>query len=374
MSAEIRGVGRLAQVRDDPGVDIFGRGSSVVLGEGGNVVVMLRAPASAGLLVRLGLERGVPAPVCLRTTGLRVDDLIKPEQQVTADQELAIISNLLEALNDPPGLGLEAGLRYHLTTFGIWGFALISSATLRGAVRTGLRHRDLTYTYARLTTHEDDDEFHVFLDVSTTDVALQRFLVERDMTAIHVIQRELFAAATHLDRVSFAFPKPTTGLRRYQEVFGFFPEFDAPAHSMAFDRSLLDVPLPQAESYTADVAEAQCQLLLEQRRPRGGMSGHVWDVLYTRPCRPPTLVAVAAMLHLSPRVLRRRRAEEGVSYRVLLDGVRQKLAEELLIHGRLTVEEIAQRLGYAETSSFTHAFRRWNGVGPRAFRRSAGIR
>jgi AraC-like DNA-binding protein len=95
-------------------------------------------------------------------------------------------------------------------------------------------------------------------------------------------------------------------------------------------------------------------------------------VLLGHPQAPPSLAEVASMLHLSPRTLRRRLAEEGTSYRTLLDEVRGQLAEELLLNEQLTVEEVAQRLGYAETSSFTHAFRRWTGQGPRALRDAAG--
>jgi AraC-like DNA-binding protein len=327
---------------------------------------------SAQLLTKLGVERGLSAATCLRGTGLRADDLNRPEQHVTGEQELMVIANLLEALGDPPGLGLEAGVRYHLTTYGIWGFALISSPTLRSAISVGLRYMDLTYTFCRVWTREDGDELCLYLDVTTVPAPLRRFLIERDTAAVHVIQRELFAAATRLRRVSFAFPAPPGGTRRYEEVFGFRPEFDAAAHAVAFDGSRLDMPLPQAEANTADLADAQCRRLLEKQRARTGLSGQVRNVLLTRPGAPPTLAEVAATLHLSPRTLRRRLAGEEASYRMLLDEVREKLAEELLVNGRLTVEEVAQRLGYSETSSFTHAFRRWNGVGPRAHRQSAG--
>jgi AraC-like DNA-binding protein len=99
----------------------------------------------------------------------------------------------------------------------------------------------------------------------------------------------------------------------------------------------------------------------------------VRQALLGRPKAPPSLAEMAGMLHLSsPRTLRRRLAEEGVSYRGLLDEVRGQLAQELLADGRLTVEEVAHRLGYAETSSFTHAFWRWTGHGPRAHRAAPG--
>ncbi|MCT4980316.1 DUF1911 domain-containing protein [Pseudomonas aeruginosa] len=60
--------------------------------------------------------------------------------------------------------------------------------------------------------------------------------------------------------------------------------------------------------------------------------------------------------------------DEGSSYRLLLDEVRQALAEELLATGAIRLEEIAERLGYGEVSNFIHAFRRWKGMTPRQYR------
>jgi AraC-like DNA-binding protein len=76
--------------------------------------------------------------------------------------------------------------------------------------------------------------------------------------------------------------------------------------------------------------------------------------------------AVADRLGVSERTLRRRLAGEGTSYQRLLDEVRASLADELIGTGRLSVEEIAVRLGYAEASSFIAAHRRWTGETPGA--------
>ena len=51
--------------------------------------------------------------------------------------------------------------------------------------------------------------------------------------------------------------------------------------------------------------------------------------------------------------------------------IREQLAEELLVTGGLSVAEVAGRLGYREVSSFSQAFRRGKGVGPRAYRMGA---
>jgi hypothetical protein len=96
-----------------------------------------RSPTSVVLLTGLGADHGVPAQTCLRGSGLTAQRLLDPDTEVTARQEQTVIRNLLAAVDDPDGLGLEAGSRYHLTTFGIWGFALISSRRLAASSTSG---------------------------------------------------------------------------------------------------------------------------------------------------------------------------------------------------------------------------------------------
>ncbi len=78
---------------------------------------------------------------------------------------------------------------------------------------------------------------------------------------------------------------------------------------------------------------------------------------------------VAAGLHLTRRTLHRRLAELGASYRVLLSQVRQKEAQKLLQDSSLPLTEVAFRLGFAELSSFSRAYRKWYAESPRATQR-----
>ena len=63
----------------------------------------------------------------------------------------------------------------------------------------------------------------------------------------------------------------------------------------------------------------------------------------------------------------RRLADEGTTFRALVNEARSALAVDLLCSVGLTVEEVSRRLGYSETSTFCHAFKRWHGMPPSAF-------
>jgi AraC-like DNA-binding protein len=327
-----------------------------------------RAPTSVQLLVGLGVDQGVPEHTCLDRTGLRPEELKDASVTVSAKQELTVIANLIEALGDPPGLGLEAGIRYHLTTYGIWGFAMISSPSWRSAIEIGLRYLDLTFAFTRIVARDRGEAFHLVLDAPDIPIRLRRFVVERASAAIPTIQRELFASPITIREVSFAFPAPAARGERYAEIFGVTPAFDAGENAVGIDPAVLDLPLPQSNEHTNTIAKEQCRQLLASRQARTGLAGQVRDQLMARPADPPDLELVAAALHMSDRTLRRRLAKEGVSFRGLLDEIREQIAEELLVTGGLSVAQVAERLGYLEVSSFSQAFRRWKGVGPRAYR------
>ncbi len=83
-----------------------------------------------------------------------------------------------------------------------------------------------------------------------------------------------------------------------------------------------------------------------------------------------TMPVVARALGVSPRTLRRRLTESGTSYQALFDEVRAERAAVLLTRRALPVEQVADRLGFAEAASFIHAFRRWYGTTPSSYARS----
>lgn len=333
-----------------------------------------RAPTSTLLMTSLAAEHGVSTETCLRGTRLRPEDLADPHAEISAKQELTVVANLLDALGNPPGLGLEAGVRYHLSTHGIWGFALISSPTLRSALALGLRYIDLSFSLGRVQPREQADEMQIVLDAPGVPLAMQRFVVERDAAALQTMQCELLASPIPIHRITFAFPAPPAGPDRAAELFGVLPTFDAPETVVALAPELLDAPLPQANDHTAAMAAGQCRELLTRRQSRTGVAGRVRDVLLAQLASPPGADQVAAGLHMSDRTLRHRLAAEGTSFRALLDETRQHMAEELLVNAGLTVAETAQRLGYLEVSSFSQAFRRWKGVSPRAYRAGHPVR
>jgi AraC-like DNA-binding protein len=82
------------------------------------------------------------------------------------------------------------------------------------------------------------------------------------------------------------------------------------------------------------------------------------------PSGVPSQAEVARALALSPRTLARRLEEAQTSFTALLDETRRSLAEQYLQRTDFSVAEVAYLVGFAESSSFNRAFRRWTGRAP----------
>ena len=77
---------------------------------------------------------------------------------------------------------------------------------------------------------------------------------------------------------------------------------------------------------------------------------------------------VSNSLVLSPQTLSRKLRAENTSFQQVKDAFRRDLAIDKLMQESLSIEEIAQQLGFIETTSFSRAFKQWTGVSPVVYR------
>ncbi len=80
---------------------------------------------------------------------------------------------------------------------------------------------------------------------------------------------------------------------------------------------------------------------------------------------------IARHLGVSSSTLQRRLAAEGASFQQLLNDTRRDLAARYVRENRRSIKEIAYLLGFADASNFTRAFRKWFGMPPGEFQKSA---
>ena len=218
-----------------------------------------RGAASVALMARFAAEHGVPMEDVLHGSGITPAAATDPGTQIDAHQELAVVRNLVRRLGHRQALGIEVGRRYRLSTFGIFGFACLSSQTLRDVISFALRYWDLSFAFAIPVVEITDGRLRLELRDDDVPEDVRRFAVERDIAAIFTVLRELLTEPVGLLSQRFRFPAPPEGeLAAYRDVLGVRPEFGARDNVGYLDGVLLDRPLPKGRP-------------TDRRRVRGGV-------------------------------------------------------------------------------------------------------
>jgi AraC-like DNA-binding protein len=352
---------------DGAGQRIDERGQQYRAGNGPPQLSFERRVTSLRILTEFGVERGVSAHALLAGTGMCEEQLADPAWKVSGRQELRLIRNMVERLAHVPALGLEVGQRYHFTAFGALGLAIASSPTLRSALDLGQRFSELTFGFARVAVEDTVRDVRVTMDDSLVPADLRRFIIECTTAVMLTVARDLAPSDPPLVRVCLRYPAPPDAAP-YERFYGMTPVFRSPANLLVLDRKCLERLLPLANEHALYLSERECERLVQVGRSRTGLAAKVRDRLEARIERMPSMDEVADDLHLTSRTLRRRLQEEGTTFVALRDNVRMTLAEQLLMGPRLSIQQIAERLDYADATSFINAFIRCRGRSPRSFR------
>lgn len=326
-------------------------------------------PIYARLLCAALQRRGFDAEQILAGTGLDWQQLHADNRSLCFAQVQRLIRRAIQ-LTECPWLGLETGCATQVSAHGPVGYAAVACADLRGVLQVVERFSVLRMNGVRLTGHERDGRYHMCGDEAfDLGDAREHILATMAGTALRLLDAVCGGLALAELEFAFPFPEPPWAAR-YRELLGQVV-FGAPAYGVSLPLEWLDRPSLSADPVAARNALRDCEQLLHGS-PRGGdWSARVQLRLLACQGRYPTLQQLADEFHLSERTLIRRLREEGVHYQQLLDEVRQELACWLLQNTALSVEAVAERVGYQDSSNFSRIFRRWLGVTPRAWRQGA---
>ena len=177
--------------------------------------------------------------------------------------------------------------------------------------------------------------------------------------------RAAFAHARNADLPEFArfFGCPVEFGRAVDE--GVAPDL------LEFSNAAIAAPLLTADPKLLKALEPFCDLAAKERRTasdtlRAAVEKEVEKLLPHGKAQKQT---VAKALAMSTRTLSRRLAVEETTYEEVVDQLRRRLALQYLKDPGMSLSQVAWQLGYEESTSFNHAFRRWTGRSPSEVRK-----
>jgi AraC-like DNA-binding protein len=291
--------------------------------------------------------------------------LADPDARVEVPRYVELVERA-RALTGEPALGIFFGLHMRVSSHGYLGFAAMTAPTIREALDLACRfYPTRTDAFALRLTVEGDQAALIIDELADFGPARDAMVL-----ALAIGIWQIGSAVTGKDlegAADFAFPEPP-----YFERFTRFAprtRFGQAHNRLVFDASMLDVPLTMADPSALRLARDQCERLLAALGRDDHVAGRVRKLLFKSDGALRTLDEVASELHLSTRTLKRRLAAQGANYSTLVEEAQRERALLLLRSPDLTIDEVADRLGYSDVASFTKAFRRWTGTTPGAYRK-----
>jgi AraC-like DNA-binding protein len=328
------------------------------------------SPHSIAAIVAELVHRQHRSEDVLDGTDLSVRQLDNHTTRVSYRQLDRVIRNA-QQLSDDPTWALQAGLRMHVTAYGMYGYGLLSSGSQDEA-------REFAAKYVRVIGPLCD--FSVSKGGTTVTVvfnpvhwpdptsAAHRYAVEFALAAHLTATRDWVGSHYAFSRVRLDYAAPAHA-NAYRELFQCPVLFEQ--NECGYEHLRDDASVRLADARTHAMTREICEQLLDEVNKAGGIAADIRRILIEQPGRYPTIKAIAERFEMYPRALRRKLEAEGTSYRDLLAEVRQKLAIEYLRKTQMTNEEIAGRLGYSDAANFRHAFIRWTGKNPSDFRHTS---
>lgn len=313
------------------------------------------------LMTEVALEQGADGAALLDGTGISPAMFESPDARISSRQYSRLASNALR-LTGNSGIGIDLGRRVQLSNLGMLGLAAMSSPDVKTALELGTRYcrmfapfwelsLDAEGTIVRLTAREAMSLHR--LHQLATEIVLATFLS---------LSRRLLGRDVPCREVRLDYPEPPHAAR-YAEIIspGARILFGQSLTQIVVDATILDQKLSSSDPVTRHLAERHCETSLSPAASSEGLLAKVRRILEAEPGRYPGPEDLAEALQTSQRTLRRCLDEMGTSYQTLADAARCKHTTELLEGTNLSINEIAERLGFSDGRALRRAFKRWTG-------------
>jgi len=312
-------------------------------------------------------SEGVSVKDLFAGTGVNVAQLEDAHARISHRQRLAIYRNA-RTLAKRSDIGLLAGARQRISDYGIYGYAMVSSPTFGDALMFSLQHVTMAGPAVKQISFRIEGRTAILRSHGLDTLGdLLPFAAEFWRSSMTSLFSRVLEATFPSTRMIFPF-SPPVHWRNYERLFNCPIDFNAEGMEWHFSADVLERPCPNANPITVKICQQVCDVVLTEQPGDSDLVRKIRAACLNSSERFPAAGEIAGQLGLSLRSLHRRLAGEGVSYQTIVDKMRQSIAIELLENTHMSVDQVAERVGFADATSFRKAFKKWTSSAPSDFR------
>lgn len=328
----------------------------------------------AGVMLRLiyqaMVDRGIDTEAILKRLGVD-ENYLNSAQLRTPHNAQLFFWQVVEDVSGDPDIGLHLGQHLPIYKGQVLEYLFLSSSTFGEGLRRALNYQRLLSDAANTDFFVEGDEACMVLDTTSEEVKRLKHFSECFVQGLMIFFQSITDERFQCSRVELEHERDERGAAHVEEVLGCKVVFGANENRMYFPASLLSHTSPHAEPELLDLHErfaSEQVARLEKKDIVGQVERIVAELLDSGEV---TLDAVAERLEMKPRTLRTRLTEADTSFNQVLADFRYRLARQLLATTDESIDEIVYLTGFSEPSTFYRAFKRWSGMTPIEYRKTA---
>ncbi|WP_299771831.1 AraC family transcriptional regulator [uncultured Pseudoteredinibacter sp.] len=174
-----------------------------------------------------------------------------------------------------------------------------------------------------------------------------------------------------IQKAYFAYPEPVD-LSLHHQIFGEQLFFEQSFSGLFFDIAALDYPLVKPLDEAALRLHENILGAVDRDSGDGFLRQMRRSIVKALPSGAMSIDSIAEELSISRRTLQRRLSERNTHFLNEVQDIRSAIASRLLKNQQMGITEIAFLLGYADSSSFSTAFKSWHGISPKDYAQQHG--
>jgi len=324
-------------------------------------------PAYARLLCAHLRNRGIDMAELFKGNSLDWETLLDSPRFMNFEQFRHLVLNAMK-LTECPWLGLEISNLIQVSSHGPMGYGAVAAPTVRDAFLLVQKTISTRISFYAFSLEEENGRAHFILKELIDPKELREFLSVMLLGSFQDLLSKTSGSYSSDICVSFPFEEPHWSTL-YKEHFSEITiQFAQANFTTDMPAELLDWHCLTADEFTYRNALRECEQLLDKRDKGGELSEQLKNHLFAMGAPYPSQESIAEIFHMSVRTLIRKLKSEQTSYQSILDEVRKELACWYLQNTALSIESIAEHLGFQDTSNFSRVFRRWLNCTPSTFR------
>ena len=314
----------------------------------------------------------------LRGAGLPAVAYDDPSFPISLQQDFELLNEIRKHMW--PAVSMEVALfraaqdmRIHM--FGALGLAWQSAPTILDAAQVSIKYPQMNWGRSRMEMRSSKTEDCMAYQLGKGMTTLSgpedieqthKYALLLDITAAMAIVLDIVSDRALLQKIKLPFERPRDWSIIARSL-AFKVEFNAPEASIVFKPGFFaHVPRHSHRvsfKLALKLVEKEAAVLAEVATLRERVIRWLWAS--TPPLKK---TEIARLLGISERSLTRRLASEGTNYNQLFLDVQSERALNLLENRKMTVSEIAYRMGYSDPAAFSRAFVSRQGMSPSQWR------